>query len=109
MKGFINQIKPLFPITYNPAVMAKLLSTLKIEFKDPKAWLPMALQIVAYVLADIIAGIVLGIVGFILPILGFFWGTIGTLVGIYTLCGIVLSICDYLNVFEPKDQNQDQE
>lgn len=105
MKDFINQIKPLFPITYNEAMVAKLLSSLKIEFKDPAAWLPMVIQIVLYVLADFIAGIVLGIVGFILPILGFFWGTIGTIVGIYTLCGIVLSICEYLHVFEPKSQD----
>lgn len=105
MKDFINQIKPLFPVTYNEAMVAKLLSTLKIEFKDPAAWLPMVIQIVLYVLANFIAGIVLGIVGFILPFLGFFWGTIGTIVGIYTLCGIALSICEYLHVFEPKNQN----
>ena len=105
MKDFINQIKPLFPITYNEAMVAKLLANLKIEFKDPAAWLPMVIQIVLYVLADFIAGIVLGIVGFILPILGFFWGTIGTIVGIYTICGIILSVCEYFHVFEPKSQD----
>lgn len=113
MKDFINQIKPLFPVTYNEALVQKLLATLKIEFKDPQAWLPMVIQIVLYVLADFVVGIVLGIVGFILPFLGFFWGVLGTLVGLYTLCGIVLSVLDYLKMFEPKeekqDQNQDQE
>ena len=104
MNGFINQIKPLFPVTYNPQLMAKLLSTLKIEFKDPKAWLPMVLQIVVYVLIDVVVGAALSICGLILPFLGFFWGTIGTLTGVYTVCGIILSVLDYLKVFEPKDQ-----
>lgn len=108
MKDFINQIKPLFPITYNEAMVAKLLANLKIEFKDPAAWLPMVIQIVLYVLADFIAGIVLGIVGFILPILGFFWGTLGTLVGLYTICGIVLSVLDYLKVFESKETTEEK-
>lgn len=109
MNNFINQIKPLFPVTYNKALVDKLLSTLKIEFKDPAAWLPMVIQIALYVLADIISGPVLAICGLILPFLGFFWGTLGTLIGIYTLCGIVLSVCDYLKVFEPKEEKNDQE
>lgn len=104
MKDFINQIKPLFPVTYNEALVAKLLAALKIEIKDPKAWVPMVIQIVIYLVADLVAGIVLGILGFALFFLGLFWGVIGTLVGLYTICGIVLSVLDYLKVFEPKDQ-----
>ncbi|MBO5778425.1 MAG: hypothetical protein J6R82_02540 [Clostridia bacterium] len=113
MNNFINQIKPLFPVTYNKALVDKLLSALKIEFKNPQAWLPMVIQIVLYVLADAVAGIVLGIVGgivaAILPPFAFFFGTLGTIVGIYTLCGIVLSVCDFLKLFEPKEATDSSE
>ena len=97
MKDLINTIKPLFPATYN------LEKFVKLDFKNNAELFTMLVKIAAYLVFGVVAGIVLGVIGAILPFLGFFWGTIGTLVGLYNLAGIVLTLLDYFKVFEPKN------
>ncbi len=97
MSDFINTIKPLFPATY------ELEKFVKLEFKSNAALFTMLVKIAVYLVIGVVAGVVLGIAGAILPFLGFFWGVIGTIVGLYDLAGIVLTVLDYLKVFEPKN------
>ena len=97
MKEFINTIKPLFPATY------ELEKFVKLEFKSNAALLTMLVKIAIYLVIGVVAGVVLGIVGAILPILGIFWWVVGTVVEVYNIAGIVLTLLDYFKVFEPKE------
>ena len=97
MKEFINTIKPLFPATYD------LEKFVKLNFKCNAELFTMLVKIAAYLVFGVVAGIVLGIVGAILPILGLVWWVVGTIVEVYNIAGIVLTILDFLKVFEPKN------
>lgn len=97
MKEFINTIKPLFPATY------ELEKFVKLDFKNNAELLTMLVKIAAYLVFGLVAGLVLGIFGAILPFLGFFWWVVGTLVEVYNIAGIVLTLLDYFKVFEPKE------
>lgn len=97
MSDFINMMKPLFPATY------ELEKFVKLEFKSNAALLTMLVKIAIYLVIGVVAGVVLGIVGAILPILGFFWWVVGTVVEVYNIAGIVLTLLDYFKVFEPKN------
>lgn len=97
MKEFINTIKPLFPATYD------LEKFVKLNFKSNAELFTMLVKIAAYLVFGVVAGIVLGIVGAILPILGLVWWVVGTIVEVYNIAGIVLTILDFLKVFEPKN------
>ena len=97
MKEFINTIKPLFPATY------ELEKFVKLDFKNNAELLTMLVKIAAYLVVGVVAGVALGIAGAILPFLGFFWWVVGTLVEVYNIAGIVLTLLDYFKVFEPKN------
>ena len=97
MKEFINTIKPLFPATY------ELEKFVKLDFKNNAELLTMLVKIAAYLVFGLVAGLVLGIIGAILPFLAFFWWVVGTLVEVYNIAGIVLTLLDYFKVFEPKE------
>lgn len=93
MKEFINAIKPIFPVTFS------LDKFIKLNFASNAELLTMLVQIAIYIVADIIVGVVLGLIGLI-PILGLVCGVVGTIFGLYTLAGIVLSILDFCKVLE---------
>ena len=94
MSEFINTIKPLFPATY------QLEKFVKLEFKNNAELFTMLVKIAAYLVFGIVAGIVLGVVGIILP---FFAWILGIIVEVYNIAGIVLTLLDYFKVFEPKN------
>ena len=94
MSEFINTIKPLFPATY------QLEKFVKLEFKNNAELFTMLVKIAAYLVFGIVAGIVLGVVGIILP---FFAWILGIIVEVYNIASIVLTLLDYFKVFEPKN------
>ena len=97
MLDFINSIKPLFPVTFN------LEKFVKLNFKSDAELLTMLVKIAVYLVLGVVVGVGLGILGWILPILGLVWGVVGALVELYSIAGIVLTLLDFLKVFEPKN------
>lgn len=97
MNDFIKTIKPLFPVTFD------LDKFVTLDFKDNAELFTMLVKIGIYLLIGIVAGIVLGVLGFIVSFLGLVWGLIGTLVSLYDLAGIILTVLDFCKVFEPKE------
>ena len=72
-----------------------------------KKWLPHAFKVkdvsslivtlLIYVVIDIVCGFVIGLLAKI-PVIGILFSLVGSLVGLYALVGIVLSILDFLKV-----------
>lgn len=97
MKEFINSIKPLFPATY------ELEKFVNLKFEKNAELFTMLVKIAIYLVFGLVAGVVLGIVGKILSILWLVWWAVGTIVEVYNIAGIVLTLLDYFKVFEPKN------
>ena len=55
------------------------------------------ISLVIYVLIDIVCGVVIGLLAKI-PILGILFSLIGSLVGLYALVGVILSILVFVKV-----------
>ena len=55
------------------------------------------ISLIVYVLVDVVCGFVIGLLAK-LPIIGFVFGLIGSLVGLYALVGAVLSILVFVKV-----------
>ncbi len=94
MIELINSIKPLFPATY------QLEKFIKLEFKSNAELFTMLVKIAIYLVFGVVAGVVLGVIGIILP---FFAWILGILVELYNLVGIVLTVLEYFHVFDPKN------
>lgn len=58
---------------------------------------PLIISLIIYVLIDIVCGFVIGLLAKI-PILGIIFSLLGSIVGLYALVGIVLSILVFLKV-----------
>lgn len=69
------------------------------SFQAKKDIAALVINIIVYVVVGAVAGFVIGILDGI-PVLGIIFGLIGSLVGLYTLAGIVLSVLDYLKVLK---------
>lgn len=93
MKEFITAIKPLFPVTFN------LDKFVQLSFASNAELFTMLVQIAVYLVAGIVLGVVLGLIG-LLPILGLVCGVIGSLFGLYSLAGIVLSVLKFAKVID---------
>lgn len=94
MKEFLNALKPIFPVTFS------LDKFVKLEFASNAELFNMLVQIVVYVVASIIFGVVIGVIWALIPFLGFVWGIVSTVAGLYVLAGIVLSVLDYLKILD---------
>lgn len=73
------------------------------SFKAKKDVAALIVNIIVYLVAELIAGAIIGLVSTILggiAILAWALGVVGGLVGLYALIGIVLSILDYLKVIK---------
>lgn len=57
------------------------------------------ISLVIYALIDVVCGFVIGLL-VKLPIIGFLFGLVGSLVGLYALVGVVLSILVFLKVLK---------
>lgn len=60
---------------------------------------PFIISLVIYALIDIVCGIIIGILAKI-PILGIIFSLLGTLIGLYALIGIILSILVFVKVIK---------
>lgn len=93
MKEFINALKPLFPVTFS------LEKFVKLDFKSDAELLTMFVKIAVYLVAGIVAGVVLGLLACI-PVVGIAFGLILAVVEIYIVAGIVLTVLDFCKVLD---------
>lgn len=73
------------------------------SFKAKKDVVALIINIIVYFVAELIAGAIIGLATTILggiAILAWALGVAGSIVGLYALIGIVLSILDYLKVLK---------
>lgn len=79
----MEQIEKLFPVGDSIAPI------------DKNNVVSLVIAIVIYVVAAAIAGVIIGLLTKI-PVLGIIFGIIGTLVGLYSLGGIIISVYRFL-------------
>lgn len=60
---------------------------------------PLIISLIIYVLIDIVCGFVIGLLAKI-PILGIIFSLLGSIVGLYALVGVVLSILVFVKVIK---------
>lgn len=69
------------------------------SFKEKKDVAALVVNIIIYVVAAFVAGVLMAILSFI-PFIGLIIGILGSVVELYVTIGIVLSILDYLKVLK---------
>ena len=69
------------------------------SFKEKKDVAALIVNIIIYVVVGAIAGAVIGLF-YNIPVLGTIFSLLGSLVGIYTTAGIVLSVLHYVKVLK---------
>lgn len=69
------------------------------SFKEKKDIAALIINILLYLVGDIIAGFVIGLLASI-PLIGIVFSLVGSLVGLYCLAGLVLSCLDYFKVLK---------
>ena len=78
----MDTIKKLFPYSFKASSVKDLIITL-----------------VVYLIADLICGVVIGLLGK-LPLVGWLFGIVGWIAGIYFFVGIVLAVLNFLGVLK---------
>ena len=76
----LNKLKPFFPFSFRVGDLTELIISLAI-----------------YLIGGAICGLIIGFLASI-PIIGFLFGLVGGLLGLYSLIGIILSVLVYLKV-----------
>ena len=71
-------------------------TTFKIKPKDITSF---AVQLIIFIIVTAIAGAVIGLLSS-LPVIGFIFAILGSLLGLYTTIGIVLCILNYFDVLK---------
>jgi len=56
-------------------------------------------NLVIYVVVGVVAGLILGLLGKI-PLIGFLFSLIGSLISLYVVIGIVLAVLDFLKIIK---------
>lgn len=79
----MSMIKPFFPLAFVPK-------------KDVIA---LVINTVMHIIADAIAGLVIAGLGG-LPLIGWAFSLVGSVIGLYFLVSLVLSILDYFNILK---------
>jgi hypothetical protein len=79
----MGMFKPFFPLAFVPK-------------KDVIA---LVINIVMHIIADAIAGLVIAGLGG-LPLIGWAFSLVGSVIGLYFLVSLVLSILDYFNILK---------
>ncbi len=79
----MNTLKKLFPYS----------------FKAKKDIGALIVNIIIYLVFDIIAGVVIGLLSG-LPLIGWAFGLVGSVLGLYVTVGLILSILDYFKVIK---------
>ena len=79
------------------------MSTLKqifpLSFKAKKDIVALLVNLLLHIVFDAIAGLVIGLLSG-LPLIGWAFALVGSLVGVYFTVGLILSILDYLKVLK---------
>ncbi|MBO5952840.1 MAG: hypothetical protein J6Q53_01735 [Oscillospiraceae bacterium] len=70
-----------------------------LSFKNTDSVANLVIGILIYLVGDIIAGAIIGLLAK-LPLIGIVFGLIGSLVGLYCLAGIVILVLVYLKVLK---------
>ena len=78
----MDTIKRIFPLSFQAEELTSFVKTL-----------------VIYLVADLVCGIVFGILGK-LPLIGFAFGLINSLLGIYFTIGLILAILVFVNIIK---------
>lgn len=78
----MDTLKKIFPHAFKPTDVASLVIT-----------------ILLYIVFDVVAGAIIGLLSG-LPIIGFLFSIVGSLVGIYATAGIVIAILVYCKVIK---------
>ncbi len=60
---------------------------------------PFIIALVVYLLIDIVCGVVIGVLAK-LPLIGIIFSLIGTVIGLYALIGIILSVLVFVKVIK---------
>ncbi len=79
--------------------MDLLKSIFPFSFGAKKDVVALVVNILIYLVAGAVVGVVLGLLGRI-PVLGLLFRLLSGLVGLYCLVGIVLSVLDFMNVLK---------
>lgn len=79
----MDTLKKLFPLSFG-------------NKKDIGA---LIINILIHLVADLVAGLVIGLLSG-LPLIGWLFGLVGSLIGLYFTVGIILSILDYLKILK---------
>ena len=79
--------------------MATLKKFFPLAFKAKKDIAALIVNILIHIVGDAVAGVLIGLLS-ALPLIGWIFGLLGGLVGLYFTVGIVLSILDYLKVLK---------
>ena len=79
----MDMLKKLFPLS----------------FKEKSTVKDLVIAIIFYIAADIACGIVISLLG-ALPLVGWIFNLIGSVLGLYFFVGLVLVVLDYLKVFK---------
>lgn len=78
----MDKLKKYFPYSFKASSVKDLIVT-----------------IVVYLIADLVCGFVIGLLGK-LPLIGWLFGIVGWLAGIYFFVGIVIAVLNFLGVFK---------
>ncbi len=57
------------------------------------------ISLVVYILIDVVCGLVIGLLAKI-PVVGFIFGLLGSLIGLYAFIGVILSILVFVKVLK---------
>ena len=76
--------------------LLKTLFPLSFRLKDVTA---LVIAIIIYVVADVIVGVIVGLLWWI-PIVGLLLSAVASLIGLYTIIGIVLAVLDFFGVLK---------
>lgn len=60
---------------------------------------PFIISLIVYLLIDIVCGVVIGVLAK-LPLIGIIFSLIGTIIGLYALIGIILSVLVFVKVIK---------
>lgn len=70
-----------------------------LSFKAKKDIGALIVNIIIHIVADVVAGLIIGLLSG-LPLIGWLFGIVGGLIGVYFTVGVVLSILDYLKILK---------
>jgi hypothetical protein len=79
--------------------MATLKKLFPLAFKEKKTIGALIVNVLIHLVFNVVAGAVIGLLSG-LPLIGWVFGLVGGLIGLYFTVGIVLSVLDYLKIIK---------